>query len=178
MVETAPKPGVTRMLKWVRLGEGLDLLDAPGVIPAAFDDQIAAQRLAMCNDIGEAAYIDSLVAAALIIRMRTVAGARSALRLASERYKVDARAGSAEDVVAAVADRLFFGDVEKAGTRILNDFRGGLLGTVALELPEDVGRRGVRVAQLEQRRLGNAAAELEVEGLDGEEGGGGGGEDV
>ena len=37
-----------------------------GIIPAAFDDQLAAQRLAMCNDIGEAAYVDSLVAASLV----------------------------------------------------------------------------------------------------------------
>ena len=36
-----------------------------GVIPAQFKDQLAAQRLAMCNDIGEAAYTDSLIAAAL-----------------------------------------------------------------------------------------------------------------
>ena len=36
-----------------------------GVIPAQFRDQLAAQRLAMCNDIGEAAYTDSLIAAAL-----------------------------------------------------------------------------------------------------------------
>eukprot|EP00983_Pelagomonas_calceolata_P062356 1147274-Pelagomonas_calceolata.AAC.6 len=31
---------------------------------------IAAQRLAICNDIGEASYIDSLVAAALVIRCK------------------------------------------------------------------------------------------------------------
>lgn len=40
--------------------------DCAGIIPAAFNDQKAAQRLAMCNDIGEAAYVDSLVAAALV----------------------------------------------------------------------------------------------------------------
>ena len=28
--ESAPKPGVTRNLKWLRLGGDLDLLDAPG----------------------------------------------------------------------------------------------------------------------------------------------------
>ena len=43
VVESAAKPGVTRMLKWVRLGGELDLLDAPGVIPAAFDDQVRSR---------------------------------------------------------------------------------------------------------------------------------------
>ena len=37
-----------------------------GVIPASFSDQLAAQRLAMCNDIGEASYVDSFIAAALL----------------------------------------------------------------------------------------------------------------
>jgi len=37
-----------------------------GVIPASFSDQLAAQRLAMCNDIGEASYIDSFIAAAML----------------------------------------------------------------------------------------------------------------
>lgn len=29
--ESAPRPGVTRNLKWVRVGGDLDLLDAPGI---------------------------------------------------------------------------------------------------------------------------------------------------
>lgn len=41
-----------------------------GVIPASFSDQLAAQRLAMCNDIGEASYIDSFIAAALLQVLR------------------------------------------------------------------------------------------------------------
>jgi ribosome biogenesis GTPase A len=39
-----------------------------GVIPASFSDQVAAQRLAMCNDIGQAAYVESAIAAALVAR--------------------------------------------------------------------------------------------------------------
>ena len=135
--DSAPKPGVTRNLKWLRLGGDLDLLDAPGqlhitqrctrplglhrcgtappcakpkqktaeaicwpcnsivrrscvqcmlsvclskavrlcgagVIPASFSDQLAAQRLAMCNDIGEASYIDSFIAAALLQVLRAL----------------------------------------------------------------------------------------------------------
>lgn len=30
--ESAPKPGVTRNLRWLRLGGDLDLLDAPGLV--------------------------------------------------------------------------------------------------------------------------------------------------
>ena len=54
----------------------------------SFRDQVAAQRLAMCNDIGEASYVDSLVAAALL---RTLLRLPQASRLAQkleQRYKV------------------------------------------------------------------------------------------
>ena len=44
----------------------MDCLRGAGVIPASFSDQLAAQRLAMCNDIGEASYEDSCIAAALL----------------------------------------------------------------------------------------------------------------
>ncbi|MHC5729789.1 MAG: ribosome biogenesis GTPase YlqF, partial [Nostoc sp.] len=33
VVESAARPGVTRQLRWVRISEHLELLDAPGVIP-------------------------------------------------------------------------------------------------------------------------------------------------
>ena len=56
---------MTRTLRWVRLGQDLDLLDAPGVLPPRLDDQQAALRLALCDDIGQAAYDGELVAPGL-----------------------------------------------------------------------------------------------------------------
>eukprot|EP00877_Chromochloris_zofingiensis_P010043 jgi/Chrzof1/5292/Cz15g21030.t1 len=139
VVESAARPGVTRVLRWVRLGEGdIDLLDAPGVIPASFSDQIAAQRLAMCNDIGEASYVHSLIAAALIIRIKQLPGNRSIVNKVRERYRLNPMTRSAEQFVADVAGALFAGDKEKAGVRILQDYRNCALGEFALETPEDV----------------------------------------
>ena len=61
-VTSSRKPGVTRSLRWVRLGQDLDLLDAPGVLPPRFEDQNAALKLAICDDIGQAAYDTEQVA--------------------------------------------------------------------------------------------------------------------
>ena len=66
VVESARKAGVTRSLRWVRLGQDLDLLDAPGVLPPRLDDQQAALRLALCDDIGQAAYDTEAVALAFV----------------------------------------------------------------------------------------------------------------
>lgn len=43
MADSAPKPGVTRQLRWARCGGDIDLLDAPGIIPMSLRDQVAAQ---------------------------------------------------------------------------------------------------------------------------------------
>jgi len=66
VVESARKAGVTRSLRWVRLGQDIDLLDAPGVLPPRLDDQQAALRLALCDDIGQAAYDTEAVALAFV----------------------------------------------------------------------------------------------------------------
>jgi hypothetical protein len=47
----------------------------------------------------------------------------------------------------AVADNLFFGDREKAGLRILNDYRMGYIDLFALELPDDLLKRSEREAK-------------------------------
>lgn len=118
----------------MRIGADLDMLDCPGVIPANFKDQAAAQRLAMCNDIGQAAYLDSAIAEQLIAELVSLNNPKVLNRI-EERYKLRLGIGSAEDFVIDVADKLFVGDVEKAGVRILKDFRELKYGSTALEVP-------------------------------------------
>jgi hypothetical protein len=62
-----------------------------GVIPANLQDQGAAQKLAMCNDIGEAAYVDSLVAAELVEMLRELPSASRSLSKLAFRYGISLR---------------------------------------------------------------------------------------
>ena len=133
---SAPRPGVTRDLRWVRIGGDLDLLDAPGVLPARMHDQRAASRLAMANDIGEASYIASAMASAMIEELKRLPTWKSIKPGIIKRFKeerVDEMSG--EEFVQRFADKTCGGDVERAGTRMLNDFRGGHIGNFCLELP-------------------------------------------
>jgi len=159
VVESARRAGVTRSLRWVRLGQDLDLLDAPGVLPPRLDDQEAALHLALCDDIGQAAYDGEAVALALIQRLASleaVPAAAVAAGLLEGRYgpslaplgasavlapagvaAVDAGgvAVDAETWLATAAARHTSGDTGRMAQRLLDDFRRGVLGPIALELP-------------------------------------------
>ena len=114
----------------------LDLLDAPGVVPPSLGDQRAAARLAACNDIGQAAYLESAVAAELIETLLALPSGRgrAAVDVLGTRLRVaDAQWETAEDFLSVAASQLYRGDVEQAGARVLKDYRNGALGAVALE---------------------------------------------
>ena len=140
VVQSARRAGVTRSLRWVRLGQELDLLDAPGVLPPRLDDQQAALHLALCDDIGEAAYDTEAVALAFVELLSGLEGSAASgvkPRLLEERYGVGgpALARDCHDWLQAAADRHTSSDRLRMAQRFLDDFRRGMLGPLALELP-------------------------------------------
>jgi ribosome biogenesis GTPase A len=140
VVASARRAGVTRQLRWVRISGDLDLLDAPGVIPARLDNQMAALKLAICDDIGEAAYDTQRTAAAFVEALKTLEQRRVPEDFQSplqQRYGVALADHTGESFVAEVATQKFQNDKERTAKRLLNDFRTGLLGTWALEWPPE-----------------------------------------
>ncbi|WP_088890178.1 ribosome biogenesis GTPase YlqF [Leptolyngbya ohadii] len=138
VVESARRAGVTRQLKWVRISDELDLLDAPGVLPSRLSDQEAALKLAFCDDIGQAAYDNQRVAAALVDRIKAVYHLSPNLfeqEPLSDRYPLELEPRTGEGFVADLADIRYQGDKERSANQILNDFRKGILGAIPLELP-------------------------------------------
>jgi ribosome biogenesis GTPase A len=143
VVESARRAGVTRSLRWVRLGQDLDLLDAPGVLPPRLDDQQAALRLALCDDIGQAAY-DNEAAARAFLQLLTLLEAEPAAGvppgLVGKRYGIPLGVlpGGGPDVegwLVTAAERHTSGDSLRMATKLLDDFRCARLGAIALELP-------------------------------------------
>lgn len=133
MCPAAPRPGVTRELKWVHFGKDLELLDSPGIIPMRISDQVAAIKLAICDDIGEKSYNVADVAA-ILVQMLTRLPAVG-VGVLQNRYKIDVDGHCGDIFVQKVALQLFNGDIHQAAFRILSDFRKGKFGWVALERP-------------------------------------------
>ena len=137
VVESAARPGVTRQLRWVRISQQLQLLDAPGVIPAKLDNQLAALKLAICDDIGDASYDNQRVAATLVdlLKQLDATAAISPENPLHLRYQLDPTPVTGEDYLHNLAEYRNQGDVERTARHLLTDFRKGLLGAIALELP-------------------------------------------
>jgi ribosome biogenesis GTPase A len=137
VVPSAPKPGVTRSLRWVRISDQLDLLDSPGVLPAKLLDQSAAVKLAICDDIGEAAYDTQRVAAAFVdlLRELSIDSTHPVLESLTQRYKFAPLDFTGEAYITALAAHRYQQDVERAARQLLADFRRQQLGAIALELP-------------------------------------------
>lgn len=140
IVTSARRPGVTRQLRWVRISDEIELLDAPGIIPLQLEDQTAALKLAICEDIGEAAYDNQRVAAAFVDLLKALEelnlGQTNSDRWKS-RYHTDPSGISGESFLVNMSEQHYQGDIERAARQFLNDFRRGDLGNLALEFPPD-----------------------------------------
>ena len=140
VVASARRAGVTRTLRWVRLGQDLDLLDAPGVLPPRLDDQRAALFLALCDDIGQAAYDGELVAQAflrLLSEMQSRAVAGVSLEKVERRYGIPVTGATADPALwmEAAALKHTSADTARMAQRLMDDFRKSALGSISLELP-------------------------------------------
>ncbi|XP_010691879.1 DAR GTPase 3, chloroplastic isoform X2 [Beta vulgaris subsp. vulgaris] len=133
MCPAAPRPGVTRELRWVRFGKDLELLDSPGIIPMRISDQSAAIKLAICDDIGERSYDVADIAALLVQMLARIPSVGT--KALYNRYRIETDGQSGQIFVHKLAVQLFSGNVHQAAFRILTDFRKGKFGWFALERP-------------------------------------------
>jgi len=126
------RAGVTRQLRWVRISPEIELLDAPGVIPWRLENQQDAIKLAICEDIGEAAYDNQRIAATMIDFFSEL-GFGDRLK---ERYKLDLQNLTGEAYIHNLAETSYKGDKERVARQLLRDFRTSAIGKIPLELPK------------------------------------------
>ena len=134
--ETGDKAGVTRGKQWIRC-EGFELLDTPGTMPPAFENQYLARHLAFVGSINDDILDMDDIALALLEEL----GSKYPQRLA-ERY--GAEGGTPLEMLECVCKRRGFMlrggeyDYERGERAVIDDFRKGKLGRITLDTPDDV----------------------------------------
>ena len=136
------RPGVTRGKQWVTLEKGIDLLDMPGVLWPKFDDKTVGEHLAFTGAIKD----DILDTELLAMRLADLLN-REWHSLFCERYKLtDEETADIEpyDLLSLIGAKrgmkVSGGDVntERAAAMLLDEFRGGKIGRITLEMPNEL----------------------------------------
>ncbi|MFW5986453.1 MAG: ribosome biogenesis GTPase YlqF [Halanaerobiales bacterium] len=129
-------PGVTRGKQWINIGDELQLMDTPGILPPALKDEEVAYKLAITGAVKPKQYDMETAGYKLlkyIIKLKPVQ--------IQEYYGVDSEGLPLYELMAEIGKargHLMSGgkiDRERTGKMLLQDFRSGKLGRISLESP-------------------------------------------
>ena len=130
---TGNKAGVTKGKQWVRLRE-LELLDTPGTMPPAFDNQVLAKHLAYIGSMNDANIDFNDLAYELLNELKD-----RYPDLLKSKYGIDDLEVETLDLFNAICVRHGFlrrggeYDYERCATAIIDDFRKGRIGKIILD---------------------------------------------
>lgn len=137
--KTGDRPGVTRGKQWLKLENGMQLLDTPGILWPKFEDPEVGMRLAYTGAVKEDV-IDTETLACHFIALLAKYYPQTLL----ERYKLEAPADADGYDLLQLAGKnrgylVCGGEVntERMAKALMDDYRSGKLGRLTLEAPED-----------------------------------------
>ena len=130
---TGNKAGVTKGKQWVRLRE-LELLDTPGTMPPAFENQTLAKHLAYIGSMNDANIDFNDLAFELLAELK-----EKYPELLKAKYSIEDLGVETLDLFNAICVRRGFlmrggdYDYERCATAIIDDFRKGRIGKIILD---------------------------------------------
>lgn len=134
--EVGNKPGVTKQKKWIKLDEGIELMDTPGMLWPKIENSNMAINLAFVGTIGEKAIDNEEIAYYLIEYL-----AKEYPNKLIERYNIELEGKETIEIIEEIAKKrgaLISGgnvDLGRISDIILNEFRSGKIGRITIEFP-------------------------------------------
>lgn len=135
--KVADKAGVTQHNQWFVVGNGIELLDTPGVLWPKFDDPEVGDKLAFIGSIKDEVIDQETIACRLLESL-----AKTNPSAIEERYKISIsdqlQGWEILELIGKKRGFLIKGgeiDYERAAVIVADEFRGGKLGRITLELP-------------------------------------------
>lgn len=135
--KVADKAGVTRQNQWFNAGNGIELLDTPGVLWPKFDDPEVGDKLAFIGSVKDEVTDKETLVCRLLESLAVTRP--SAIE---ERYKLKSVKGlqgwEIMEMIGRKRGFLIKGgeiDYDRTAAIVSDEFRGGKLGRITLELP-------------------------------------------
>lgn len=136
IAKTGNEPAVTKMQQRIDLGNGVILLDTPGVLWPNLENKHSGYRLAACAAIKDTAIDHTDLAFYLVDYLRL-----NYSKVFAKRYEMDAIPEISLEILEAIGKRrgcLLSGgmiNLDQVAKIILAEFRAGMLGRITLETP-------------------------------------------
>ncbi|NMB44278.1 MAG: ribosome biogenesis GTPase YlqF [Clostridiales bacterium] len=138
--KTGNRPGVTKGKQWIRINKDIELLDTPGILWPKFEDQQVALNLAFIGAIKDDILDIITLSYKFIEHMETV----SPLAI-KNRYKIEVeKSDTSVTIFEKIARKRGFiisgGEIDELRTAqiLFDEFRGGKLGYISVETPENM----------------------------------------
>ncbi len=128
------RPGVTRMNQWYKVGNGLELLDTPGVLWPKFEDETVGEHLAFTGAVSDRIIDTELLAMRLLATL-----SKSYPELLEQRYKISEFPEDPYDMLCLLGKKrgmMIRGgevDTERAANMLLEEYRNLKIGAVTIE---------------------------------------------
>ncbi len=135
--KTGDRPGVTKSKQWIKTKMGIELMDTPGVLWPKFEDDTVGLNLAFTGAIKDEIMDVEELALKLIERLQSTHGSRL-----GEGYKLkelDENPLTNMDNIGKKRGAIISGgniDYNRVAVMLLDEFRGGKLGPISLEVPD------------------------------------------
>ncbi|MCL2508273.1 MAG: ribosome biogenesis GTPase YlqF [Oscillospiraceae bacterium] len=133
--KVADKPGVTRQNQWFSIGNGIELLDTPGVLWPKFDDPAVGDRLLFIGSVKDEITDGETMAVRLLEALKDAYGDRLASRYNIE-FTPETPAYELLETIGRKRGMLIRGgetDTQRAAAMLLDEYRAGRLGRITLE---------------------------------------------
>ncbi len=158
--KTGDKPGVTKGKQWIRIKKDFELLDTPGILWPKFEDEEVGLKLAMIGSINDN-ILDTETLCTEYINLMMVVNSN----FIKNRYNVEFDTiDEPHDVLEKIAVSRGFikkggePDCERTAKIVLDEFRGGKIGKITLEMPEDIHEMEEKIVREEKEKKAKDAA--------------------
>ncbi|MBD9220024.1 MAG: ribosome biogenesis GTPase YlqF [Clostridiales bacterium] len=158
--KTGDKPGVTKGKQWIRIKKDFELLDTPGILWPKFEDEEVGLKLAMIGSINDN-ILDTETLCTEYINLMMVVNPN----FIKNRYNVEFDTiDEPHDVLEKIAVSRGFikkggePDCERTAKIVLDEFRGGKIGKITLEMPDDIHEMEAKMVREEKEKKAKDAA--------------------
>lgn len=133
------KPGITKSKQWIKTSLGMELMDTPGILWPKFEDEEVALNLAFTGAVKDEIMDIEELALKLISKLQILYPERLI-----ERYKLEKLEDDPLENLNNIARKrgaVRAGkniDYNRVSVMLLDEFRGGKLGRISLERPQEV----------------------------------------